>query len=300
MHLDKAAPFKNEDGSYQDCSGSSYWEKTSICETCRDPQHCEFSICWYKRKPPHEPRLANWTGVSPEGIVTVHIPLHESDFQAECCSGCGLENPRAPHMPQDRLVCCDCSTHYCSLQCLEKDFPIHSSTYGCLANKGKPIMDYWQQLDRDNGESKVAIARKAHSAAQTVLLQAEQALEATMFARWGESGLSCDEKIAVDQNLNLRQTFTADNKFRCPICGRRYKNHNTANKHMTRVHSFAEDNPKLFRQLSKTNVLAISTDSSDPECSSVDSAEAEAWRGASQAETQLDASLPWRGKKRKK
>jgi hypothetical protein len=149
MHLDKAAPFKNEseNGMLQDCSGNSYWEKTSICETCRDPQHCECSICWYKRKPPDEPHLANWTIVSPEGSVTVHLPLNESDFKAECCSGCNLTNPRAPYMPQDRLVCCECSTHYCSLQCLEKDFPSHRSTYGCLANKGQRLMDRWQQDD---------------------------------------------------------------------------------------------------------------------------------------------------------
>ena len=200
-------------------------------------------------------------------------------------------------MPEDRLVCCDCSTHYCSLQCLEKDFPSHGPTHGCLANKGQRLMDHWHQEEREYGERRVAIAREACSAAQSVLLQAQQALEATMFVRWGKSGLSCDEKMAVDKNL--KQNFPADNKFCCPICGRRYTNHKTANKHMTRIHSFAEDNPKLFRQLSSTDVLASATDSSYPECSSVDSAEAEAWRGASQCDAQLDASLSWRRRKRK-
>ena len=270
VHLDKRAAFKSEDGSYQNCSGASYWEQTIICEKCRDPQLCECSVCWCKRKPSDEPLRENYTRISPEGIVTVLIPLHASDFSAEFCVGCQLTNPRAPHMPRDRLVCSDCPSHYCSLQCLEDDFPNHHWRYGCLANKGRGIMDYYKECERASGEQKVASAekkvanarrvfsgsqqtvanaRKAISAAQAVAYQAQQALDATMFQRWGECNVSCEDNIAVDRNSPSRENKC----YRCPICAKHLRSHQLANAHMREKHFFTADNPEIFRELASDN-----------------------------------------------
>jgi hypothetical protein len=184
-HLDKSKPFRSEDGSYVDASGVPHWQKTHLCEGCRNLQQCECSYCWSKRMVQDEPHRNSRISVSLDGKSTVHIAFSPCDFQAQRCAGCRLISPRAPHTPQHRKVCCECHTHYCSLLCLETDFPRHHAERGCSANKGQDVMAYFKEIEIARGERKILEATKACAAAAVLMKEAEQDLAQTtsMFSR---------------------------------------------------------------------------------------------------------------------
>jgi hypothetical protein len=199
-HLDRTKLFKSNDGRYEYLSGTPHWTQRNLCKQCRDPQHCACSYCWGKRMPRDEPTRNSWTTVCPDGVPTLHIPWIASDFQAVRCAGCCLIRPRAPHTPQDRKVCCDCSTHYCSLGCLEKDYARHHAELGCSANKGQAVMIHIKLMA---SKQKVLEAKEAYSAARFALEKAEQDLAATMLAenkqeaeaKWNETRATFEEHM---------------------------------------------------------------------------------------------------------
>lgn len=248
-HLDITEPSKSKDGSYMDWSGRPSWEQKNLCKECRDSQHCECSYCWEKRMPRDEPARNSWTSVSPEGVPTVHIPFLESDFQAERCAGCRLIRPREPHTPQDRKVCCDCSTHYCSLRCLEKDFARHRPERGCSANKGRDVLTYFKQMERALGEQKVLEAKaelfeakEGYSTARVVLAQAQQELAAALFTqhRRDENEKEQKKQKAEDKWKETRASFEEHMDDAIAICaemrkGTEHDNTEAEAAEMTRI-----------------------------------------------------------------
>jgi hypothetical protein len=182
-HLDRRRSLKSTDG-WEDCSGTPHWETKTLCIECRCPLLCECSRCWSKRTPlenpiRHPPVARSWRTTSPRGITTAHvrIPFMASDFQAIRCAGCRLLRPRAPFLPQDRLVCTGgCHTHYCSLQCLEKHFATHWAERGCCANKGQDVLAYFGEVNRKFREQNVLEATEACCAANAGLEKATHEL----------------------------------------------------------------------------------------------------------------------------
>jgi hypothetical protein len=211
-HLDRTRP-NISNGGWEDCSGTPYWETKTLCIECRVLLLCECSRCWKKRRsharPIHQSASQSSTTVtvSQHGITTARIciPFEASDFQAVRCAGCCLLRPRAPFLPQHRVVCCGCHTHYCSLQCLEKHFVSHWAERGCVANKGQDVLAYYGELHRALGEQKVLEATEACRAAKAGLEKAEQQwAEMQMHGPTAKRTLDTDAAVEIRERKKLK------------------------------------------------------------------------------------------------